>query len=204
MPSLILTLTLTLTLTQTLTQTLTLTQSIQDRLGFHTFRRGDCVEFLQCEPGELSPMVAVFGVLNLEAEGNTQARKFLVLYEVQAKLFFVGSWPQWRRLRNPEGTFSTFDCDNGEHVKTLNYEETHAMCNEFSELSDVWFRGHRPRGAARRVGPAAVAEGGTPEGGAAGAEGAPGGAQGAAQAGEDRRRQGRRRQGQGGSSWSWS
>ena len=87
-------------------------------------------------------------MLNLEAEGNTQARKFLVLYEVQAKLFFVGSWPQWRRLRNPEGTFTTFDCDNGEHVKTLTYEETHAMCNEFSELSDIWFVG-TPHGAQR-------------------------------------------------------
>ena len=117
-------------------------QSLQDRLGFHTFRRGDLVEYVQCEVGEDSPVVAVYGILNHEPEGNAQSRKFLLLYEVQAKTFFLGSLPQWRRVRNRAGTFDTFDCDNDSHVQTLTYDLTVSMANTFKELSDVLLVGN--------------------------------------------------------------
>ena len=74
-------------------------QSMQDRLGLHTFRRGDVVVYTLAEPHEEMSMMCVWGLcdepakLSSDDSAKVQARKVLVLYDFAAKIFFVGAWP---------------------------------------------------------------------------------------------------------------
>ena len=119
-------------------------QSTQDRLGIHTFRRGDLVLYQHGEPHETMSSMAIWGVCNHVPEGNSQARKFLVIYDMAAKTFFLGAWPAWLRIPNPEklvdGSVS-FDCDNDEHVKMMTPEQCKAMVAEWSVLAPAFFTG---------------------------------------------------------------
>lgn len=51
------------------------------------------------------------------ADGE-QARKVLVLYDQEAKCFFLSSWPMWRRVSKLGGEAS-FDCDDNNQVRML-------------------------------------------------------------------------------------
>ena len=119
-------------------------QSTQDRLGIHTFRRGDLVLYQHGEPHETMSSMAIWGVCNHVPEGNSQARKFLVIYDMAAKTFFLGAWPAWLRIPNPEklvdgeGGSVSFDCDNDEHVKMM----TPQQCKAKWWLSGLCLRPH--------------------------------------------------------------
>ena len=66
--------------------------SVQDRLGFHTFKEGNHVEYLQLKAGEASPVVIVVGLLIPSAVGADQGRKYLILFDQGADVLFIGSW----------------------------------------------------------------------------------------------------------------
>ena len=127
-------------------------QSTQDRLGIHTFRRGDLVLYQHGEPHETMSSMAIWGVCNHVPEGNSQARKFLVIYDMAAKTFFLGAWPAWLRIPNPEklvdgeGGSVSFDCDNDEHVKMM----TPQQCKAKWWLSGLCLRPHSSLGPSRR------------------------------------------------------
>ena len=92
--------------------------------------------------------MAVYGVCHFEpegggAEGGAQSRKFLVLYEVASKVFFLGTWPSWRRVPDPKFALDpAFDPDNDVHVKFVTLEVGEAMCKEFLSLGAVFFAGN--------------------------------------------------------------
>ena len=65
-----------------------------------------------------------------------QGRKWLVLYEVPTKIFFVGAWPQWRRVRRAGFDGSAhFDRDNNSHVKEQSREECEVMVRAWDALT---------------------------------------------------------------------
>lgn len=107
-------------------------KSLQDRLGFRTRRRGDIVAYLHCEEGEETPVVAVYGVIYLPETDTEQGRKFLVLYERESTVFFLGTWTAWRRVPNlAKCTVDNFNCDDDKHVDTMADEPITAMVSEF-------------------------------------------------------------------------
>ena len=110
------------------------TQSVQDRHGLHTFRRGDVVGYQQAKPGE-APMQAVVHAccyLPPTEHPKQQARKVLVLYDQEAGMCFLGSWPAWRRVsKQPLAVGDTFDCDDDGQVKTITAAECVRMNDTF-------------------------------------------------------------------------
>ena len=82
------------------------TNSLQDRLAFYTFRRGDCVRHMSGEENDPSLNLCVFGVVYKEREGvsaSDQGRKMLVLYDIDAEVFFLGKWTDFRRIARGRG-----------------------------------------------------------------------------------------------------
>ena len=79
-------------------------ERVQDRLGWHTFRNGDTVSWLKAEPADDDVRVGVYGVVYHQAEDGAtrgQTDKMLVLYEIGSKIFFLGTWPSYRRCASP-------------------------------------------------------------------------------------------------------
>ena len=90
--------------------------TLQDRQGFHTFRRGDVVAYQKLEKGDAPYQAVVFGCMFKErgsgdadegdgeesehggAGNELQARKILILYDREAHFFFLGAWPHWQRI----------------------------------------------------------------------------------------------------------
>ena len=94
--------------------------STQDRQGLHTFVRGDVVEFIKLEKGEADSRAIVYGCVNASPAGSDkQFRKMLILYDKDVGMFFLGTWPSWRRVRKPSVLVTEFDCDNGDHTQTI-------------------------------------------------------------------------------------
>ena len=78
------------------------TQPFQDRYGYHTFKRGDIVEYREAEGAEMQHVgqSVVWGVCVHEgSEADDQSRKFLVLHELASQVFFVAAVPAWQRVR---------------------------------------------------------------------------------------------------------
>ena len=89
-------------------------QSMQDRLGLHSFCRGDGVEYTQAVKDEVPPSAYIYGVVEAEAvTDDLQLRRMLVLYD-KSDLFFFGTLPAWGRVPKP-GLDTTFDCENDDH-----------------------------------------------------------------------------------------
>ena len=118
-------------------------QSMQDRLGLHTFRRGDVVVYTLAEPHEEMSMMCVWGLcdepakLSSDDSAKVQARKVLVLYDFAAKIFFVGAWPAWRRVPDPAKVSSdgeSFHCDKDDQVKVINRDQCEEMARQWSQL----------------------------------------------------------------------
>eukprot|EP00965_Chrysotila_dentata_P257661 6212961-Pleurochrysis_carterae.AAC.1 len=98
-----------------------------DRRGFHTFKRGDIVEFIARgdaappTPGIVFPTVrtVVYGVIVCKV--RTQNRKYLVLYSERKgstkEFFFFATWAAWQRtqLPGPDVLSTRFDPDNDDH-----------------------------------------------------------------------------------------
>ena len=118
-------------------------QSMQDRLGLHTFRRGDVVVYTLAEPHEEMSMMCVWGLcdepakLSSDDSAKVQARKVLVLYDFAAKIFFVGAWSAWRRVPDPAKVSSdgeSFHCDKDDQVKVINRDQCEEMARQCSQL----------------------------------------------------------------------
>ena len=109
------------------------TQSVQDRQGLHTFARGDLVEYMQAEEGEEPPQACIYGVISVEpTPEDPQQRKILVLYDVEASTFFLGTWPAWRRMRKPNVDFQNFNCENSEHIRLVDVSILKTMESSFA------------------------------------------------------------------------
>ena len=113
--------------------------SQQERGGFHTFRRGDAVEYLfgdDAGPDEqCSAKATVFGVV--EGRTNQGPEKALVLRCSTTQLFFLSRWPRWRRMPQPfvalAGVGVEFEPDNDAHVITMFAEDSAQMISDFQE-----------------------------------------------------------------------
>ena len=110
--------------------------SMQDRNGFHTFRRGDAVEYIfgdEATPDEqCSAKATVFGVV----EGRTEQgpEKALVLRCGTTQIFFLSRWPKWRRMAQ-SGAQDEFDLDDDAHASTLSAEDSMQMVSDFQDLT---------------------------------------------------------------------
>ena len=108
--------------------------SVQDRHGLHTFSRGDVVAYQQAKSEEAPMQAVVYACCYLPPtdEPKQQARKVLVLYDQEADMCFLGSWPAWRRVsKQPLAVGGTFDCDDDEQVKTITAAECVRMNDTF-------------------------------------------------------------------------
>ena len=105
-------------------------QNAQERYGLHSFKRGNLVEWTKAEAEEPVQRAAIFGVIYAEpVPSDNEVRKILVLYDVEADLFFLGAWPAWRRLA--KNGVADFDCDNDQHVQFVSHEECETMLASF-------------------------------------------------------------------------
>ena len=97
-------------------------QSMQDRHGLHSFTRGDLVEYTHTKQGEVPPTCVVYGCIEAPAvSDDNQIRRILVLYDIQLDLFFLSTWPAWRRVPKV-GLDVDFVCDNNDHVQMAEQE----------------------------------------------------------------------------------
>ena len=111
-------------------------RSQQDRDGLHGFLRGNIVEYLGLKTGEPQTRADVFGCINAPpVEGDSQARKMLILYDREAGIFYLGMWPSWRRIRKPSAPIE-FDCDNNDHVLSISVEECQKMLDDWKQ--SIW------------------------------------------------------------------
>lgn len=109
--------------------------SMQDRMGLHTFQRGDIVKFLNGEPGEPHAEAVVFGCIHKipeKGDGDPQERKILVLWEQESAVFFLGTWPAWRRTPRLGSTHPDFNCDDDDQVRTVSTETCKKMCMDWA------------------------------------------------------------------------
>ena len=93
--------------------------TLQDRLGFHTLRRGDVVEYVHLDESEQC-RAAVFGVTWPDANAG---RKYLVLQEITSLAFFVAGYTDWRRKH----TRSDADIDDNSTAEMLSVEALEKM-----------------------------------------------------------------------------
>ena len=121
----------------------TLKPLAQERLGWHTFRQGDKVQYTLKQKKEGGVGLAegesfeavVFGVLYHEDKPPQQGRKYFVLYDMDADTFFVDYWTHYRRLpKYPDSI--TFNVD-GVEVKTLSVDEVSAMVAAFDKSIEL-------------------------------------------------------------------
>eukprot|EP00965_Chrysotila_dentata_P166757 5506618-Pleurochrysis_carterae.AAC.1 len=73
---------------------------LQDRLGFHTFRRGDIVKYSSKLETDPVYKAVVFGTLLPEKKESEQGRKVLILYDSSTSHFFLGQWTEWERVHS--------------------------------------------------------------------------------------------------------
>ena len=115
----------------------------QDRYGFHSFRRGDTVEWTAGKTTDVPCTATVYGVCEYNetrqdvAVHPNQDRKALALRCHTTSLFFVGGWPSWKRVTMEPGR----DPDDDDQVVTMSSEESAQMVadcradNTYSRLS---------------------------------------------------------------------
>ena len=103
----------------------------QDRLGFHTFRRGDVVTYNNVQEGE-SAEAWVYAYMYKPAANGAQGRKSLVLFEPESSVFFAQNTPAWSRVCNDgrEG----FDCDDDTRATVISPDKFDRMMQVSSYL----------------------------------------------------------------------
>ena len=94
--------------------------SQQDRLGFHTFRRGDIVSYTNVAEDEAA-LAWVHSFMYKPAAAGAQGRKCLVLYEPETMVFFVQNTPAWVRLAADAA--DGFDVDDDERVARISRDD---------------------------------------------------------------------------------
>lgn len=97
--------------------------SQQERLGFHTFRRGDLVEYANLLENE-SCVAAVYGVVYSLKKDSEQGCKLLILYDRSERNFFLGLWTEWRRQH---AVPSPTDAESNETARTLDASSLTSM-----------------------------------------------------------------------------
>eukprot|EP00965_Chrysotila_dentata_P212313 6186955-Pleurochrysis_carterae.AAC.2 len=102
----------------------------QDRLGFHTFRRGDLIRYLPVHEGASSTELRSLVLCSLKKE-TEQGRKFLVLYDREANALFLGLWTEWRRIHS---TPAPVDVEKNDTATTISAAE-HASMMQVSVLA---------------------------------------------------------------------
>ena len=112
----------------------TITQ--QDRLGMHTFRSGDLVEWTAGEDGEHAEAV-VWMVIHRPAVEPAQARKALILFEQASSTFFIGGWPSWRRISKDGVPAAEFNVDNNDQAKSVSPQEWGVMESSWKEATEL-------------------------------------------------------------------
>ena len=107
----------------------------QDRHGLHSFECGDVVAYQKLETGEAETRAAVFGCISAPpVEGDNEVRRMLILYDMDAGIFFLGTWPSWRRVCKASVLVTDFDCDNNEHVQKISGQECQQMLDSWKHL----------------------------------------------------------------------
>ena len=106
-------------------------QAVKDKRGFHTFRRGDKVQFMEVEQHETC-YAYVFAVTWTNPQKGGPSPKYLVLQEEASKSFFVGFYTQWQRVQS-EGA----DADNDFEAQTLTAEEETQLIAEFESSNKL-------------------------------------------------------------------
>ena len=94
-------------------------QSVQDRLAFSTFRRGDELHHAAGEESDPSPNLCVYGVVYKAKEGVTaadQGRKMLVIFDIDLGVFFLGKWTNYKRVAKQANCANLNDNDKVEVV----------------------------------------------------------------------------------------
>ena len=98
--------------------------TVQDRLGFHSFRRGDIVRFTNALEGE-SAEAWVHSFMYKPAANGAQGRKCLVLFEPDSSVFFVQNTPSWSRVcKDAE---DGFDCDDDARAAVIDAADSETM-----------------------------------------------------------------------------
>ena len=112
----------------------------QDRLGYHTFRRGDLVQFKGLQADERDVLATVYGVVQQGKEGSTtgvnQEDKMLVLKCATTDVFFLGTWPKWQRVPC-QGLSGVLDLDDSKNVQCISGEECEKLVNDFQASSEL-------------------------------------------------------------------
>ena len=109
----------------------------QDRYGYHTYRRGDAVEWTKLQEGE-SGRAFVYGEVFYYDVGSSvrQDHKFLVLQEEGTEIFFVGSPSNWRRVHR-SGHAVSFNVDDNSCVLSMTAAEIEGMKRSYSASMEL-------------------------------------------------------------------
>ena len=117
------------------------TVSIREYGGWHTFFKGDRVEYAAGQKaGQKGAQVQVasaivFGFAWHKGGSAAQGRKFLILYEEGSQIFFLGMCTKWRRRRGDgikDGDYDTkFDEDCHDQAATISVELCERMNQDF-------------------------------------------------------------------------
>ena len=114
-------------------------KSLQDKEGWHTFERGDKVEYTCDErvaalrEGE-SAFAYIYGIAVHDREAGTQGRKFLILYEEGTGIFFAAYCSRWRRVQSSTNPGpAKFDVDNSQYVESMEADACIAMNDAWPE-----------------------------------------------------------------------
>eukprot|EP00965_Chrysotila_dentata_P240509 6203760-Pleurochrysis_carterae.AAC.1 len=94
--------------------------TLRELTGFHTFRRGDCVQYAAVQQDDITYYAVIFAVVLPAKTESEQGRKLLVLYDKEAHFFFLGAWTEWQRVHI---TNSPADIEENSTAKTLTATE---------------------------------------------------------------------------------
>lgn len=111
---------------------------MQERLGFYSFCQGDHVFFKAVEDeGPTVDMIVVSGVIYKDARGAEQGRKYLVLYELQSQMFFLGNWTQYVRCVKQGYTQNTENAESGALVNKVADDVKSRMLKSFEANCEI-------------------------------------------------------------------
>lgn len=112
-------------------------QSRQERLGFHSFGRGDLVLYTAAQEGDPNVEIVIFGVIYKDSSGTEQGRKHIILYESESKTFFVGNWTQYARRCKPEHAQNSDNAERDDLVCTASESVQQQMMALFDESLEI-------------------------------------------------------------------
>ena len=116
------------------------TQNVREYGGWHTVFKGDRVDYAARnvkagtkgaqEEGQHASAI-VFGFAWHKGVRGDQGRKFLILYEEDSHIFFIGMCTRWRRRRGDGEDATKFDEDAHDQAATISVELCECMNSDF-------------------------------------------------------------------------